>query len=212
MSFIAEFCVRIPPLRAASEAVPEMRISGEDIILAADRPQKFIFTAHGTEFDAFERALESDPTVTAFTVLERLSETAYYIVTYAPDATLKGTYHVAVDHDIVYTDIELQDGEYSVRARVPDRDALAALREHCRANDIPFSLERLYREAADGDATVLTDPQAEAIRCAYHHGYFDTPRQTTLDVIAGELDISRQALADRLRRAYKRLIEVTVVD
>jgi len=212
MSFIAEFCVRIPPLRDASETVPEMQISGEDIILADGSPRKFVFTARGADFDAFGQALRADPTVSAFTVLEQFPDAAYYIVTYAEDATLEGTYHVALEHDILYTDIDLRDGEYSVRARVPDRDALTALREHCRANDIPFRLERLYREETDGDATVLTGPQAEAINCAYDQGYFDTPRQTTLDRIATELGISRQALADRLRRGYKRLIETHVVD
>lgn len=212
MSFIAEFYVEIPPLAQASSAVPEMQFTGEDIVLENDRPRKFVFTARGTQFDAFERALDDDPTVADHTLLKRLAETAYYIVTYATDATTKGTYHIAVEQDIAYLTIELQDGEYFVRARVPDREALAALREYCRDNDIPFRLARIYQaDSSDATAYTLTGPQREALEVAYEHGYFDSPRETTLVAIAEELEVSRQAVADRLRRGHKRLLEATIV-
>lgn len=211
MSFIAEFRVEIPPLARASTAVPEMEFSGEDIVLEDGRPHKFVFTAHGTQFDAFEAALEDDPTVAEYAVLTKLAETTYYVVTYAASANTRGTYHVAVEQDIAYINIRLQNGEYFVRARVPDRTALATLREYCRENDVPFRLERIYQEEAPStDAQMLTDAQREALERAYERGYFDTPRETTLETIADDLGISRQAVADRLRRGHKRLIEATI--
>lgn len=211
MGFIAEFCVAIPPLAQASKAVPEMQFSGEDIVLEDDQAHKFFITAHGTRFDEFEAALHVDPTVAEYTVLGKLSETGYYIVTYAGETDTRGTYHVAVEQDITYTSIRLQDGEYTVRARVPNRAALATLREYCQENDIPYRLERIYREETpDSRAHPLTDAQREAMQLAHEHGYFDSPRETTLDEIADELGISRQAVADRLRRGHRRLIEATI--
>lgn len=211
MSFIAEFCIRIPPLAKASTAVPEMWLSGEDIVLEADRPRKFVFTAHGTQFDEFEVALNADPTVDEYTVLTKWADTAYYIVTYGTDTATRGTYHVAVEEGIAYITIELQDGEYTVQARVPDRDALATLHEYCCENDIPYRLERIYQEELPtGDAYGLTDPQRTALQQAYDRGYFDSPREATLDAIGDDLGISRQAVADRLRRGHKRLIEATI--
>lgn len=212
MSFIAEFRVEISPLAHASSAVPEMQFSGEDLILEDDFPAKFMFTAHGTQINAFERALDEDPTVADYTVLERFAETAYYIVTYAPDVIRKGTYHIAVEQDIAYLTIELQDGEFTVRARVPERAALAALREYCRENDIPFQLDRIYQEdSPDAPVNTLTEAQREALEVAYEYGYFNSPRETTLEAIAKNLEISRQAVADRLRRGHKRLLEATIV-
>jgi predicted DNA binding protein len=41
---------------------------------------------------------------------------------------------------------------------------------------------------------------------ALRHGYFDTPRETTLEELAVELDISRQALSERIRRGNERLL------
>lgn len=211
MGFIAEFRVEIPPLANASRAVPEMRFSGEDIILDGERAHKFVFTAYGTRFDAFNDALDADPTIAEYTVLERFEQTAYYIVTYAADAPAKGTYHVAVEHDITYLTIQLQDGEYRIRARVPDRAALAAFRTYCQENDVPFQLERIYQDSSSGElAYGLTAAQQEALAVAYEQGYFDSPRETSLSAIAGELDISRQAVADRLRRGHKRLLEATL--
>lgn len=211
MSFIAEFSVEIQPLSRASKAVPEMRFTGEDIVIEGDVPRKFVFAAHGTRFDEFEAALERDPTVARYEVLQRGTDRAYYVVTYDTEAVEKGTYHIAVEHDIVFTDITLCDGEYTVQARVPDRESLKALRQYCRENTIPFRLRRIYREAGPaGAGSGLTDAQRQALRLAYERGYFDTPRETTLAELGEELGISRQALAERLRRGHRRLIEATV--
>lgn len=212
MSFIAEFRVRIPPLARASAEVPEMWFSGEDIVLEGDRPRKFVFTAHGTQFDEFDRALDADPTVAEFAVLTKLEERAYYIVTYVTSVDTGGTYHVAIEQDIAYLNVRLQDGEYFVRASVPDRSALATLREYCLENDIPFHLDRIYHADPENAASqTLTEPQRTAMELAYERGYFDSPRETTLAAIAEELGISRQAVADRLRRGHKRLIEETII-
>ncbi|QLH78317.1 helix-turn-helix domain-containing protein [Halosimplex rubrum] len=195
MSFIAEFCVEIPPLSQASTAVPEMQFSGQDIVLEANRPRKFIFTALGTQFDDFENGLEADPTVVEYTRLTKSEETAHYVVTYDTAATSPDTYSVAVEHDISYHDIKLQDGEYTVRARVPDRSSLVKLREHCQENGIPFRLERIYQETGSNFGTHgLTDAQQEAVKLAYENGYFDSPRQSSLKQIADEIGISPQAV------------------
>jgi len=214
VSFIAEFRVEIPPLAEASRAVPETRFSGRDVVLEDDQARKFRFAVRGGQFEAVEAALDADPTVADYTVLTTTADSAHYVVTYAETADTRGTYPVAVEHDIAYLDFELRDGEYTVRARVPDRDALTALREYCRTNDFPFALDRIYEETAiDAVGSPLTDPQSEAMRVAYEQGYFDSPRRATLDAIADEIGVSRQAVAARLRRGHKRLIETTdIVD
>ena len=210
MSFIAEFRVEIPPLAEASKAVPEVRFSGKDVVLEDDQARKFRFAAHGDQFDEVAAALDADHTVADYTVLTTTEDSAHYVVTYAAAADTRGTYPVAVDYDIAYLDIKLQDGEYTIRARVPDRDALTALREYCLDNDFPFALDRIYEETAiDAVGSPLTDAQAEAMRVAYEQGYFDSPRRATLDAIADEIGVSRQAVAARLRRGHKRLIEIT---
>lgn len=212
MSLIVEYRVEIPPLARASRAVPEMRFTGEDIVLDEDHAHKFVFAAHGTRFAEFEAGLEADPTVAAYTVLTKREDTAHYVVTYSEEADTRGTYAVAVAHDVIYLIVELQDGEYTVRARAPDRAALSAIREYCRDEGVPFELVRVYREDSPyGETHSLTAAQEEALKVAYEQGYYDTPRETSLEEIADVIGISRQAVADRLRRGYKRLIGTTVM-
>lgn len=65
--------------------------------------------------------------------------------------------------------------------------------------------------ASSTGVSPVTDRQREALLLAFQRGYFDEPRETTLDGVASELDISRQALASRLRRGYRALIQSYVV-
>jgi hypothetical protein len=74
-----------------------------------------------------------------------------------------------------------------------------------------FQLHRLTPDkdsepAGDG----LTDRQREALRIAYERGYFDIPRQASLEDVAAELDLSPSSVSERLRRAQTQLIEETV--
>lgn len=211
MSLIVEYSVEIPPMARASRAVPEMRFVGQDIVLEEDHARKFVFAAHGTRFGEFEAGLEADPTVAASTVLTKREDTAHYVVTYSETTDTRGTYAVAVEHDVVYLTVELQDGEYTVRARAPDRAALSAIREYCLEEGVPFELKRVYREdPSNGGSHSLTAAQEEALRLAYERGYYDSPRGTSLEEIGDVLGVSRQAVADRLRRGYKRLIGSTL--
>ena len=54
--------------------------------------------------------------------------------------------------------------------------------------------------------TPLTPTQYETIRKAHELGYFDVPRRITLKELAAELDVSHQALSERLRRCHAALV------
>ena len=61
----------------------------------------------------------------------------------------------------------------------------------------------------DGDLEItamLTEPQQGAVAEAYRHEYYDVPREVSLDELARELEISHQALSERLRRANRVLV------
>lgn len=55
-------------------------------------------------------------------------------------------------------------------------------------------------------SVVLPPDQRTAMRAALDHGYYRTPREITLDDLAGELDMPRSTLSYRLRRAEERLV------
>jgi predicted DNA binding protein len=61
-------------------------------------------------------------------------------------------------------------------------------------------------------ATELTDDQRETLVAGLEAGYYNIPRDLTAKELADRLSISHQALSERLRRAYRGLIESTLVD
>lgn len=52
----------------------------------------------------------------------------------------------------------------------------------------------------------LSDAQETALRAAADAGYYDPPRETTLDDIAADLDVPRSTLSYRLRQAESKLV------
>lgn len=60
--------------------------------------------------------------------------------------------------------------------------------------------------------TALSEAQETALRAAVSAGYYDPPRETTLDDIAVDLEIPRSTLSYRLRRAESILLHSYVDD
>lgn len=211
MPAIAEFELDSPLMREASRSVPEVRVRGEAIFVRDDERPKYLFWVEDGPVEAFESALDDDPSVGDVAVLSAEGEPRYYRVTFSEEYSPYGSYAVAQDNDIVFLETVLQDGTARVRALVPSRAALREYREFFDDHDIPFTLVRLNDgEKASMEGPDVTDNQREALVLAYDRGYYDSPRRTTLEELAGDLGISRQAFADRLKRGTKRLVGQTL--
>jgi len=85
--------------------------------------------------------------------------------------------------------------------------------QYCAEHDIPVTLRSLSRlsEGTAGARDGLTTDQREALVLAYREGYYDEPRTADQAAVAEKLGISRQALAARLRRGYRNLIERALI-
>lgn len=210
MPLIAEYELRTPILRAASNAIRKIRL--EEIYGTATDAPKLLFWAFGDAIDSFESALEGDPSVRAFRPLESAADRHLYSVTLSERAASRLTYPLAAEHDISILEIVVTD-ETVVRARVPSRETLLAYREDCLEKDVDVRLRRIYRqEESPGEEYGVTEPQRDALCTALEAGYFEVPRETTLSTLAADLDISDQALSARLRRGQANLLEHTLAD
>lgn len=210
MSVIVEFKTGSSrlPLAEAVEREPGVRLEIERETATIPTMPNMFFWAAGEDLDAFEEALENDSTVSD---LKRLSEAGGRVLFWA---------QVAEDVDVVpYPEwVKLgaealsgryYDGQWHNRMRFPDRQSLREYREFCEGSEIGFSLHRLYD--ADKETTEprdgLTDEQREVFQLAYERGFFEIPRQVTLDELGQELGISNQSVSERLHRGYARLVE-----
>lgn len=103
---------------------------------------------------------------------------------------------------------------WTFELRAERGDQFSQFQELCKADGIDVTLDRLSRlsEEESGTEYGLTPEQREALLTAYEGRYYEDSRQTNLEVLAEQLDISRQAFSDRLRRGYRNLIEHTIAE
>ncbi len=71
------------------------------------------------------------------------------------------------------------------------------------AQDLVYSPHLLYDIVADA----LTDRQLAVLDAAYFGGYFETPRSSTGDELAGRFDVTRQTFNQHLRKAQRTVFQ-----
>lgn len=166
-------------------------------------------TVYGDEFDGFETALESDPTVADPVLVDRYPDRRVYRVT----RTDRAITFTAKTADLGGRLLELsssRDG-WLVQLRFPDRDRLVAFNEYCRDLDISVTVDHLRVSDDENDGVVaLTDKQQELLTVAHDEGYFDVPRGITQNELADRLGVSKSAVSQRLRRAIGELCDATL--
>jgi predicted DNA binding protein len=175
---------------------------------------KFFFHVEtvGGDFGTFERALAADGTVAEYDLVAEADETRIYRIRHTESTKLLTPKTTEVGG--LMREADSASGGWEVRIQLPDREALATLWEFCEDEGISFEIVQLYEQNgidADGGGR-LTDAQREALVTAYEWGYFEEPRGTTHEELAGELGISATAVGGRIRRGMARLIEATMVD
>jgi len=96
---------------------------------------------------------------------------------------------------------------WDVHLFFPDRRALSRAYDSCETGS-DFSIVRI-RETngiSRASGTDLTMKQYEALVVAHRLGYYEIPREASAEEVADHLDISHQALSERLCRGYRNLI------
>ncbi|MFP9061626.1 helix-turn-helix domain-containing protein [Natrialbaceae archaeon A-chndr2] len=111
----------------------------------------------------------------------------------------------------VLSGIGTVDG-WRFEVRGDTQEAIAEFRTHYLENNILIDISMVHALLPiQGDSFELTETQREALVLAFERGYFDTPRESSLEEIAAELDITQQSLSSRLRRGHRRLISETLI-
>jgi predicted DNA binding protein len=92
----------------------------------------------------------------------------------------------------------------------PERETISTTYDACDGYDV--CIERI--QSLDGVPSLgglhLTDTQFKTVKAAVDSGYYRIPRDTTLEELATDLDVSHQALSERLRRGHRALIESVI--
>ncbi|KAB1189147.1 MULTISPECIES: helix-turn-helix domain-containing protein [Haloferax] len=207
MCLIAEVLVPLSALPfGQSVAQYDLELELEQTIPLSDDATSYVW-ARGPDAAVFRDAIESSLGPDEVTLVQTVPNGALYGSNWDPRQS--GLLAALDDHGTVLLECSSSAETWRLRLRVPSHSDLSALRVHWANNGIEAEFDRITPLAAD-EAPLsegLTESQREALLLALELGYFDEHRRTSLDELGAELDISRQAVAARLRRAYRTLAE-----
>jgi predicted DNA binding protein len=192
------------PLAEAIAAVPEIRPEIERETATVPTMPNLFFRAASEDLDAFAVALGEDSTVAGTRRLSEAGGRALFYAQVAENAEVV-PYPEWVRLGAEALSERYYNGRWYNRMRFPDRESPREYREFCETSAMGFSLHRLYD--AEGEATALrdglTDEQREVFRLAYERGFFEIPRQVTLEELGEELGISNQPVSERLHQGLR---------
>ncbi len=189
----------------------DRRLELERIVPTGDAIMPFVWVT-ADEFTAFEEHVRDSPRVKALHALDRIDGKGLYRIEWADrrDDHLIGG--IAMAEAAV---LEARgDEHWMFRLRFTDHERLSQFHNYLTDHDIRIHIERTYtlsEETERGHRFDLSEEQREALVLALRRGYFDTPSEASLDELAAELDITRQALSNRIRRGTETVLRKTLL-
>lgn len=181
---------------------------------AGTDPQHDVYTfwVEAPDFDVVDDHLSEDHTVADFEVIVEADDRRTYHIAYSDEALLVSP--TVNDIGGFVTNSESHRKGWDLRITFPDHESLYRLHEFAKEQDIRLEVLDVRRrdETDDQPEFGLTEAQIEALVYAYVHGYYDEPREISLEDMASILDISQTAVSGRLRRGSARLVEEILID
>ena len=199
------------PLGTALGQLPDVRIELERLIPAQDVVIPY-FWVRGTEVDDIESEFTEHPGVNDIRFVDSVDDEYLLRVEWAVDYDDVLTVLTEVDVPLIKATGRVQQWTFEVRG--DDRSDIAAFQRRCRELDIPITLTKLHAltPVEAGVEATLTDTQQEALVLAYERGYFESPREITLEELGDALGISQQAVGSRIRRGVKHVLGSSLAD
>lgn len=167
------------------------------------------FWASSPNTEEFEHRLDIDETVATYDILTQEPPCDFYQVQLSDIGRENSLVPLLGEFGGTFIDGKRADGQWIVKLCFPDRPSFQSFFETFDSyTSVSVQLDKVVSEnSLDRQNFGLTPSQQNAFRVAYEQGYFDIPRKATLDSLADELNVSDQAVSERLRRAQKRVCD-----
>lgn len=193
----------------AFERVPELEFRVDGVIGYAPP----LVEVCGPDRRTVESALEADPGLEVVANLGGESQDQRWLFRIDFGRDLKLFAHLISETDGAIVTATASDRTWSLELLFEKRTAVSRAYELLDRYDFSVRVTRMASADGTGDVrSSLTETQYETVVAAYERGYFDVPREVTLRELAAELEISHQALSERLRRGQAALVGEELLD
>lgn len=194
-------------LRDTFRAVPDAEFEVVRIVAhGADGVMPFVW-ASGASFEDVDDALRADASVAGAEALTEVDDEYLYRMEWTAD--IRVLMYILLEEQATVLSAHGQDRQWHLRIMLPGRDSLSSTREFCEEFGVDIDIRSIYdlsRSMRRGEFG-LSEEQYAALEATLDRGFYAIPRDVTLQDLADELDISHQALSERLRRAHRTLVE-----
>ncbi|WP_224270787.1 bacterio-opsin activator domain-containing protein [Haloprofundus salinisoli] len=197
------------PLGTVFEQLPGVTVRLERIVPGTDVLIPY-FWVRGTRSEDIVAAFSDHPGVRNIELVDSAEDE--YLLRAEWIADYAGVLSTLTETGVPLIEARGTDTEWTFEVRGDERSDIAEFQSCCRERGIPITLTALHALTPIETATeaALTDEQLEALVLAYERGYFNSPRKVTMGELGGELGISQQAVASRLRRGTRRILGNTL--
>lgn len=185
------------------------RFELERMIPTGDRIIPY-FWAHDADTDALIASLNNEENILEASLLDEFDRQALFRITWPAD--VNGLVQTLNNHAATILEAVGTGERWEFQLRFPDDADISVFRADCDQAGVRIELQRLYHPAEpQTDQSALTPTQRETLLIALEEGYFAIPRQITTEELAEQLDISDQALNERLRRGHTNILTSLLV-
>jgi predicted DNA binding protein len=193
-------------LQQTFEVVPDAVFECEQVVENGHDVVMPMLWGRASDPGELDVALENDPSVGDVEKLAELDGEVLYRMEWVRQVEL--VLQMMLNDNGTVLDAYGNSDRWRLRIFYPDREELSETNEFCEKHDLPFDVRRVRdMDSEPASRYGLTDEQYESLKRAWESGYFDVPRETGIEDLADELDISHQALSERLRRGHNTLVE-----
>lgn len=168
----------------------------------------FLWASDGDQ-DAFHDAMEADPTVERASVVEDADGEVLYKVHWIDDVLDLIT--EMIDQQASIVEARARDGRWRLTLRFSEEGQVSSFQQHFAERGYSFDVHRIYHPSAPREREFgLTSEQRDALVTALESGYFTVPRDASIEELSDELDLSSNAVSQRLRRGSANLVRHTL--
>ena len=183
------------------EAVPSLTCEMERVIASSGHG----LWLSGPSQDAVEEALDDATAIGGYALINSDEDRWLYDIEFEPDTV--DVFDLVIEEHGTVLSASASSGTWLLSIRFTDRESVSSLYDRLDEEGVAPTIVRLFDLAEESHSQCgLTARQYETLVAAIDHGYFEIPREVSMQELSEELGISHQALSERLRRAYRALV------
>jgi predicted DNA binding protein len=188
------------------ETLPAVEFDTVRIVTqGADRVTPLLW-AMNAEADRVREAMAADGTTADVRLVSRRAHDSLFQLAWTGE--IRFLREVLLEHGGAIVSAHGSSEEWTFKILFADRESVSSVYDSCE--DIEIRQIQSLDDASSFSGFKLTDEQFTTVSAALEEGYYSVPRRMKLEDLATELDISHQALSERLRRGHRTLIETVV--